>query len=385
VKPAVRLIACTLLFAACDAGPLPTPYSRASAADPSRFPSQSDDPLPLDRAIYAGDVGRVRQLLEAGANPNARWQGGDRLPLQDALESHLFGYRIGDPIEIVRLLLTHGADPNAKWCPFESRGSWGQGLSCLSATGVTPLMSAAWFDFTDVVLLLLDAGADPAPRNFAGHSALDYAYDPIAFEAIAQRLFPDVATRDRLSWEWLLDYRNHYVDRPGMPLLRAISASDSVFPPRPPPPPGSNIFWNADPEPRILARLEILFRLGADPNQRVPTDPLDWTPLLVALRSRSVRVAHALLRHGADPNQRVCYGPTTTSWPPQTIEPGCTARRGLTPLMWMARHENGPAISLLMDFGADRSAKDWMGRTALDHAATNAVRDQLQDHGKGRR
>jgi ankyrin repeat protein len=401
MRPLAPLIACMLLFAGCGVGPLPTPYQNPYGADSDRFPSRSVDPLPLDRAIYDGDIERVRRLLEGGADPNARWSEGDRFPLQDALESRLFGYPIGDPIDIVRLLLKHGADPNAKWCPFESRGSFGQGPSCSSAEGVTPLMAAAFYDFTEVVLLLLDAGADPAPRNFGGHSALDYASDPIAFEAIAQRLFPDIATRDRLSWEWLLDYRDYHVGTPASALLRAIGGSDGGYvllkpvPPPPPPPPSprqapparaiDRPWVGINGERRIVSRIEILFRLGADPNQRMATDGLDWTPLLIALRNRSVRVAHALLRHGADPNQRACVIQPTSSWPPSKIDPQCTTSNGLTPLMWMAREQNVQGISLLLDSGADMSATDWVGRTALDHAADNATRALLASYREGRR
>src|SRR4051812_30517183 len=46
------------------------------------------DPLPLDNAVMRDDPALVLGLLEAHADPSARWSShGDRFPLQDALEA----------------------------------------------------------------------------------------------------------------------------------------------------------------------------------------------------------------------------------------------------------------------------------------------------------
>lgn len=74
----------------------------AAGADPD---ADSENPFgvrPLHAAAAAGDHDSARALLEAGADPNVRQQGG-YTPLHSAAHS-------GD-VELVRLLLVHGADP----------------------------------------------------------------------------------------------------------------------------------------------------------------------------------------------------------------------------------------------------------------------------------
>ena len=50
------------------------------------------DPLPLDDAVMRDDPALVLGLLEAHADPTARWfSHGDRFPLQEALEIQSYG------------------------------------------------------------------------------------------------------------------------------------------------------------------------------------------------------------------------------------------------------------------------------------------------------
>lgn len=93
---------------------------------------------PLLYAVLYGDASRVKQLLDAGADPNIR---------NDAGASALM-WAAGD-LEKARLLVEHGADVNAK-----------------SDVGRTPLQIAAGrFGNAPVVKLLLDHGANPSAKS----------------------------------------------------------------------------------------------------------------------------------------------------------------------------------------------------------------------------
>jgi hypothetical protein len=94
---------------------------------------------PADEIVEAafGDAERVRELLRAGADPNAA--GTDR-------STPLYIAAIQGEASIVRLLLDAGADPN-----LESRGE-NEG---------TPLCAAAASDELEAVRELLARGADP--------------------------------------------------------------------------------------------------------------------------------------------------------------------------------------------------------------------------------
>lgn len=91
----------------------------------------------LDRALYRaaerGDVNRITQLIDAGANVNAKIDG-DGSPLIGAARK--------GKLAAVRLLLDRGADPNL---PVDGDGN--------------PLIMAAREGHVDVVTLLLDRGA----------------------------------------------------------------------------------------------------------------------------------------------------------------------------------------------------------------------------------
>jgi ankyrin repeat protein len=386
MERAIVAVLVVVAACACDPGPPPEVPSRAERVDYKKdwFPTSSEEPLPLDAAIQRGDLSEVRRLLAAGANPNARWsQSGDRFPLQEVLEGRPFGYRIDDPAELIRLLLKHGADPNAKWCPFESRVSHDSvGPVCTSDSAMTPLMRASFTDSREIVAMLLAAGADPTQRDWGRASALDYAYDEVIFEMISRALFPDVPTRDQKALDWVSKYEGSPYDSSlwrETPVTRALTQHEGVvFPGAPPPPPQSKLPYRAERETRTISRLRTLLRIGADPNQRLTLAGVDSTPLSLALRANQLRSARTLLEHHSDVNLRWCTQYVLRDYKQiPTVPPGCSLSTGMTPLMWAASANAREAAELLLEFNADRSLKDWAGRTAVDYASTPGMKEVL--------
>jgi hypothetical protein len=101
-------------------------------------------------AIYHGPLARIRALLEAGADPNARVDDGFP-PLIAALSTAQDvpgAMRRTDVDEMLRLLLRHGADPNQR-----------------GINDYTALHMAVAVRHLLAVQMLLDAGADPDLRT----------------------------------------------------------------------------------------------------------------------------------------------------------------------------------------------------------------------------
>ncbi|HET7538324.1 MAG TPA: ankyrin repeat domain-containing protein [Polyangiaceae bacterium] len=100
-------------------------------------------------AVRAKDVARVKNLLDAGCDPNIPdlRLGLDGAPaLHDAAGS--------GACDLIALLLRAGADVDGR-----------------SASGWTPLMRACNAGEIDAARTLLDAGADPTLRNDEGYTA----------------------------------------------------------------------------------------------------------------------------------------------------------------------------------------------------------------------
>lgn len=114
----------------------------------------------LDRAIAQGDELSVQFLLGAGADPSGpRGYAAFQKKYQKPFEPmwHLCQAAYGGQAGVTRLLLKAGANPNLAY-----------------GEGVTALTIAAERGYTEVVGLLLDAGADKNYKT-SGGTALDLA------------------------------------------------------------------------------------------------------------------------------------------------------------------------------------------------------------------
>ena len=110
----------------------------------------------LGLAAFFKRAEAVRALLDAGADPHPASRPAGFTPLHSAVADDA-GVVTGD---IVRMLLDAGAEPNAQ-----------------SASGGTPLHTAAFVGDATVTKLLLAAGADPNMKDDRGLTPLDVARD----------------------------------------------------------------------------------------------------------------------------------------------------------------------------------------------------------------
>lgn len=342
-------------------------------------------PTLLSDAIHRDAPDLVQTLLEAGADPNARWRvWGDRFPLQDALEADIFGFRSEHQVEIVRLLLAHGANPNARWCPFESRSDMnpnGTGLDmCVSEEGTAPLAVAVWIGNPEIVAMLLDAGADATSTDWRQMTPLDYLRDSAVASVLLPRVFPDEATRDAAALRAMEGCKGCWWSPANQtPLGRALTGWWGVRDPERPPPPSclpGQVRGCISPSElarlrdawvlRGVDRVSIILDLGADPNERFTHAGVDWPPIALA----SGGALEALLDHGARADARWCVPTNDWSWRPKPVGPmpGCTLDRGVTRLMKAAEAGNLGDVKMLLAHGADATLKDWEGRTAADYA-----------------
>lgn len=120
--------------------------------DPSRTSAFSEDGFTaLHLAIFGGQEGAVRLLLERGADPNV-------LSRADIAKVPPLGTAaFAGSTPIARVLLDSGADPNVR----------GEG-------GFTPLHAAAQNNDEELARLLLDRGADPAAMTDDGRRPADF-------------------------------------------------------------------------------------------------------------------------------------------------------------------------------------------------------------------
>jgi ankyrin repeat protein len=330
----------------------------------------SFEPSPLDTAVLNDAPAAVRAMLDAGADPNARWSRyGDRFPLQGAIEGPDYARPTAHRIEAIALLLQGGADPGMRWCPFEARATWAGNPAppCTSDGGVTPLIMATLLDDPGVISLLVDAKADPGLDDWHGANALDYVRSEEALALLRPVLFPG-----KPSDSDVLTYLNHRHatstfrgPSPGpwgeTPPVKAICCAMTIARP---PSPGTT---------RTSRRVRLLLRLGADPNHRLSWGGVDWTPLALAVFYGSPENVDALLVSGADPNGRWCVPVRSKrDAKPAVPQPGCDSSTGRTPLMLAASLGNPGVVNLLLTHGADRRLTDWRGRTALEYVADDA-------------
>ena len=269
---------------------------------------------PLLTALRAGDRTAVARLLQAGSDPQVRDQHG--------ATALMFATLYASPIEM-RQLLERGADVNAA-----------------NATGATALMWAA--RDTEKTALLLDFKADVNARTKTETTAL----------IVATRVGNVAAMR-------LLIARGADVKRDAQALVTEVHSQGDAD--------AEQVLRQAGVDTRDPARLAALMTSG----QNLIT--VGFTERLLA---RGATLPADNLRINAFAAPLLGYAASTFGLPlVRTIlglggDPNRKGLRDITPLMMAAAAaEPDPAVvQLLLDKGADVTARDASGRTALDWA-----------------
>ena len=125
---------------------------RLLARDPDLVNAYAEDGFqPLGLACYFGHFDVVEYLVKAGSNVNSKSNNGLKVaPIQSATA--------GGHYKIVKILLDYGADPNIR-----------------EQGGHTPLHAAAQNGDEEIIRMLLYRGADFSLTNNDGKTALDLA------------------------------------------------------------------------------------------------------------------------------------------------------------------------------------------------------------------
>ena len=140
-----------------------TKYLLSQGADPNLQRNENISPV-LVGIVYSGNLECVRLLLEGGADVNRQNEHNHETALHYAAS--------GEHVEMVKLLLDHGADLGAKTKPrMRTNFLWRDAR----VRGETPLHRAAAWGSPEVIRLLLDAGANPSTIDINKDTPLSYA------------------------------------------------------------------------------------------------------------------------------------------------------------------------------------------------------------------
>lgn len=324
--------------------------------------ADSDGLTPLHQALEAKSPGPVFQrLLKAGANPDVRWK---ELPLA------FFAVRGGHPPELTFLLNRMTPEARKAFLAQQVDDIW------------TPLRMASRNGPTEVVKVLLAAGADPDAADARGLTALYHATRRNKPEVVAELLKakanpekPDPDGIKPLYWAVAQDLREvttllleagadrKTTNAQGMPLLHtaarlgrprmvtlllergdAVDARDPL---------GATAFFRAAEQAKVDCA-KVLLTKGADPKATLP----EGTTALQAL----AEAGNQHIRDGAEPcdPEAMLALLVSKGLDVQGRTPG-----GQTLLHLAAQHHKPPFLEALRKAGCPVDAVDTRGRTAL--------------------
>ena len=316
----------------------------------------AENQTPLMAAARAGSPAVIARLIDAGADVNAR---------EDVLgETALMWAALEDHAEAVTLLAKRGADVDAQSAATAfTRYKFGDGIvarpTVLAKGGWTPLLYAARQDARGAAEALAAAGANLDATDPDGTTALVMAiinaqYD-LAELLLRQGADPNVADVTGMTPLYAAVNRHRLEDTVGRPNPRPHGRVD---------------------EPALV---RALLAHGADPNARLKRPVLERlhndgdanlgegaTPLMRAAKDADVELMQILLSHGADPRLATAAGRTPLMFAAARL----TGFRGS--VNRGSESDAVKAVALCIERGAEVTAADASGQTALHLAAQQA-------------
>jgi ankyrin repeat protein len=299
---------------------------------------QNRPPNDLLTKVHDGDRRGVETLLRAGSDPNSRDERGST--------ALMYATAFSSP-DMIQLLLSAGADPRLSDSAGSTALMWatadalrvrflvdgGADVNAIRPDGVTPLITAALRGNTEVVKILLSAGANSKSGSILAPWPMDLT--GIAY-----------TSNDNTLRELLLSK--------GVPPLRATGEKMGQPSPASPLPlmawlMTSTFSWRSQTGNSNIRVVRALLDAGANPNETSTQLVLTASVLARVATLGDVEVTRLLLDRGADPNAK--------------------GSSGWTPLMAATVSEpSAPIVKVLLEKGARIDLRDDAGRTALDWA-----------------
>ncbi len=162
-------------------------YLLANGADPNCQKNEFGASV-LAGLCYIGASDCVRLLLEAGAGVNAGREESGESPLHHALARCRVEDNDAHHQDCVSLLIQHSADVNSTTIP----GVGSANAFFLRTRGETPLHRAAAWASRSIIELLLNAGADPAIKDANDERPVEWAGWHRREKQIGELLNPDL-------------------------------------------------------------------------------------------------------------------------------------------------------------------------------------------------
>lgn len=331
----------------------------------------------LIRQISSASLDDIQLMLELGADPNQRGNGGET-PLIMLTEISSASPNDGREGAAMEVLIKHGADvnatddlgssallhavQNATRATVETLVRAGADVNQPNKEGVTPLMVAlARKNEQGLIDFLLGHGADVKMRNAKGATTLMIALEAGQVEAAARLIKQGVDPKAMTT--------------------EGITAAHSAA-----------LFggWGYDTAERAkdrrtaVALLRTISKAGGDLET---TDEQGYAPLHYAVMSGHLAAVDFLLAHGSSPNRPNCKGETPLMLSLTSSMDGFAKMKllrekraaidaqnaeGRTALMLAAQTMQKGALMYLLRQNADANLTDKSGATALSLLAANA-------------